>query len=146
MLPPVSALFALPQRAADLLRHYTLSDEDLQNIGARRRPRNKAGLRAAAVRAPANPGRLPWLRASSCRWPSWVSSAAFSGAPRRVSSSSGSAAKRKRRDAEAVIAEALSAPGRAGPPRSRRTFCGRTGEKRRLELALAAPGRRPRSW
>ena len=39
-----SALFALPQREADLLRHYTLSDEDLQNIGARRRPRNKLGF------------------------------------------------------------------------------------------------------
>ena len=39
-----SALFALPQREADLLRHYTLSDEDLQNIGARRRPSNKLGF------------------------------------------------------------------------------------------------------
>ena len=39
-----SALFALPQREADLLRYYTLSDEDLQNIGARRRPRNKLGF------------------------------------------------------------------------------------------------------
>ena len=39
-----SDLFALPQREADLLRHYTLSDEDLQNIGARRRPRNKLGF------------------------------------------------------------------------------------------------------
>ena len=28
-----AALFALPQREANLLRHYTLSDEDLQNIG-----------------------------------------------------------------------------------------------------------------
>ena len=27
------ALFALPQCEADLLRHYTLNDEDLQNIG-----------------------------------------------------------------------------------------------------------------
>ena len=39
-----SALFALPQREADLLRHYTLSDEDLQNIGVQRRPRNKLGF------------------------------------------------------------------------------------------------------
>ena len=35
-----SALFSLPQHEADLLRHYTLSDEDLQHIEARRRPRN----------------------------------------------------------------------------------------------------------
>ena len=28
-----SALFSLPQHEADLLRHYTLSDEDLQNMG-----------------------------------------------------------------------------------------------------------------
>ena len=47
-----SALFSLPQHEADLLRHYTLSDEDLQHIEARRRPRKQAGLRAAAVRAP----------------------------------------------------------------------------------------------
>ena len=32
-----SALFSLPEREADLLRHYTLSDEDLENINARRR-------------------------------------------------------------------------------------------------------------
>ena len=52
-----SALFSLPQREADLLRHYTLSDEDLQNIGARRRPRNKLGfaLQLCALRYP---GRL----------------------------------------------------------------------------------------
>ncbi len=52
-----SALFALPQREADLLRHYTLSDEDLQNIGARRRPSNKLGfaLQLCVLRYP---GRL----------------------------------------------------------------------------------------
>ena len=52
-----SALFALPQREADLLRHYTLSDEDLQNIAARRRPRNKLGfaLQLCVLR---HPGRL----------------------------------------------------------------------------------------
>ena len=52
-----SALFSLPQREADLLRHYTLSDEDLQNIGARRRPRNKLGfaLQLCVLRYP---GRL----------------------------------------------------------------------------------------
>ena len=52
-----SALFPLPQREADLLRHYTLSDEDLQNIGARRRPRNKLGfaLQLCVLR---HPGRL----------------------------------------------------------------------------------------
>ena len=52
-----SALFALPEREADLLRLYTLSDEDLQNIGARRRPRNKLGfaLQLCVLR---HPGRL----------------------------------------------------------------------------------------
>ena len=52
-----SALFALPQREADLLRYYTLSDEDLQNIGGRRRPRNKLGyaLQLCVLRYP---GRL----------------------------------------------------------------------------------------
>ena len=39
------------------VRHYTLSDEDLQNIGARRRPRNKLGfaLQLCVLR---HPGRL----------------------------------------------------------------------------------------
>ena len=57
-----SALFALPQREADLLRHYTLSEEDLQNIGARRRPRNKRGfaLQLCVLRHPA----ACWLPAS----------------------------------------------------------------------------------
>ena len=52
-----SALFDLPQREADLLRHYTLSDEDLQNIGARRHPHNKLGfaLQLCVLR---HPGRL----------------------------------------------------------------------------------------
>ncbi len=52
-----SALFSLPQREADLLRHYTLSDEDLQNIEVRRRPRNKLGfaLQLCVLRYP---GRL----------------------------------------------------------------------------------------
>ena len=52
-----SALFALPQREADLLRHYTLSDEDLQNIGARRRPHNKLGF-AVQLCVLRHPGRL----------------------------------------------------------------------------------------
>ena len=52
-----SALFSLPQQEADLLRHYTLSDEDLQHIEARRRPRNKLGfaLQLCVLRYP---GRL----------------------------------------------------------------------------------------
>ena len=52
-----SALFSLPQREADLLRHYTLSEEDLHNIGFRRRPRNKLGfaLQLCVLRYP---GRL----------------------------------------------------------------------------------------
>ena len=52
-----SALFALPQREADMLRHYTLSDEDLQNIGARRRPHNKLGF-AVQLCVLRHPGRL----------------------------------------------------------------------------------------
>ena len=52
-----SALFSLPQHEADLLHHYTLSDEDLQHIEARRRPRNKLGfaLQLCVLRYP---GRL----------------------------------------------------------------------------------------
>ena len=52
-----SALFSFPQREADLLRHYTLSDEGLQHIEARRRPRNKPGfaLQLCVLRYP---GRL----------------------------------------------------------------------------------------
>ena len=52
-----SALFPLPQREADLLRHYTLSDEDLQNMGDRRRPRNKLGF-ALQLWVLRYPGRL----------------------------------------------------------------------------------------
>ena len=47
-----TVLFYLPQRKSDLLGHDTLSEEDLQNIGARPAPSQHAGLRAAAVRAP----------------------------------------------------------------------------------------------
>ena len=66
-----SALFSLPQREADLLRHYTLSDEDLQNIGAPRRPRNKLGfaLQLCVLRYPGRflaaagerTGVTPWV-------------------------------------------------------------------------------------
>ena len=38
------ALFCVPGREADLLRPYTLSDKGLENINARRRPRNKMGF------------------------------------------------------------------------------------------------------
>ena len=31
-----SALFCVPEREADLLRHYTLSDAGLENINAKR--------------------------------------------------------------------------------------------------------------
>ncbi|MDE0003589.1 MAG: hypothetical protein OXQ29_12935 [Rhodospirillaceae bacterium] len=41
------------------MRHYTLSDEDLQNSGAGRRPGNKLELRPAAVRA--GPPWAAWL-------------------------------------------------------------------------------------
>ena len=55
-----SALFALPQREADLLRHYTLSDEDLQYEHVR--PVGTAGPRApspgrALRRAPSRDAR-----------------------------------------------------------------------------------------
>ena len=52
-----SALFSLRQHETELLRHYTLSDEDLQHIEARRRPRNKLGfaLQLCVLRYP---GRL----------------------------------------------------------------------------------------
>ena len=52
-----SALFSLRQREADLLRHCTVSDEDLQHIGARRRSVNKLGfaLQLCVLRYP---GRL----------------------------------------------------------------------------------------
>ena len=48
---------SLPQHETELLRHYTLSDEDLQHIEARRRPRNKLGfaLQLCVLRYP---GRL----------------------------------------------------------------------------------------
>ena len=57
--------------------NYTLSDEDLQNIGAPAASQQQAGLRAAAVRAPLTRAAC-WLRASSFRRPSWISSDASS--------------------------------------------------------------------
>ena len=39
-----SAPFSLPPREVDRRRHDTLSDDELQHIGARRRPRNKLGF------------------------------------------------------------------------------------------------------
>ena len=52
-----SALFSIPPREANLRRHDTLSDEDLQNIWARRRPRNKLGF-ALPLCVLRYPGRL----------------------------------------------------------------------------------------
>lgn len=37
-------LFGLPADDTQLLKHYTLSDEDLDHIGQRRRPRNRLGF------------------------------------------------------------------------------------------------------
>lgn len=51
------ALLALPTREADLIRHYTLSPDDLAVIARRRRPYNRLGfaLQLCALRYP---GRL----------------------------------------------------------------------------------------
>ena len=38
------ALLRLPTSQADLLKHYTLSDEDLGHIRQRRRPHNRFGF------------------------------------------------------------------------------------------------------
>ncbi len=52
-----SALFDLPTDEAAMLRHYTLADDDLKNIKARRRPENRIGfaLQLCGLRYP---GRL----------------------------------------------------------------------------------------
>lgn len=52
-----SALLDLPTDEASLLRHYTLADDDLEHIDARRRPENRIGfaLQLCALRYP---GRL----------------------------------------------------------------------------------------
>ena len=52
-----AALFDLPTVEADMLHHYTLSDDDLEIIRARRRPHNRFGfaLQLCALRYP---GRL----------------------------------------------------------------------------------------
>ncbi|MEJ8562349.1 Tn3 family transposase [Yoonia sp. GPGPB17] len=49
-----SALLDLPTDEMSLLRHYTLSDEDLENINERRRPENRLGfaLQLCALRYP----------------------------------------------------------------------------------------------
>lgn len=58
-----AALFDLPTDEISLLRHYTLSDEDLEYIRERRRPENKLGfaLQLCALRYPGRslaPGEL----------------------------------------------------------------------------------------
>lgn len=52
-----SALFDLPTDEVDLLRHYTLADDDLEHIRARRRPSNRLGF-AVQLCAFRYPGRL----------------------------------------------------------------------------------------
>ena len=57
------ALLRLPISQTDLLRHYTLSDEDLVHIRQRRRPHNRFGfaLQLCALRYPGRilaPGEL----------------------------------------------------------------------------------------
>ena len=52
-----ATLFDLPTAQADLLRHYTLADDDLDHIRVRRRPETRIGfaLQLCALRYP---GRL----------------------------------------------------------------------------------------
>lgn len=52
-----AALFDLPTSEAEMLRHYTLADDDLDHIRRRRRPENRIGfaLQLCALRYP---GRL----------------------------------------------------------------------------------------
>lgn len=52
-----ASLFDLPTHEAELLQHYTLADDDLEHIRARRRPENRIGfaLQLCALRYP---GRL----------------------------------------------------------------------------------------
>jgi TnpA family transposase len=52
-----AALFGLPIDEPALIRHYTLSDDDLSHVRRRRRPRNRLGfaLQLCALRYP---GRL----------------------------------------------------------------------------------------
>jgi TnpA family transposase len=52
-----STLFDLPTDETDLLRHYTLADDDLEHIRARRRPANRLGF-AVQLCAFRYPGRL----------------------------------------------------------------------------------------
>jgi len=58
-----SALFDLPTDEASMLLHYTLADDDLEHINARRRPENRIGfaLQLCALRYPGrllSPGEL----------------------------------------------------------------------------------------
>ena len=50
-------------RQAAAARHYTLSDEDLQNIGAKRRPRSKLGFALQLSRSTSQPSRRRTARA-----------------------------------------------------------------------------------
>lgn len=52
-----AALFDLPTGEASMLRHYTLADDDLDLIHARRRPHNRFGF-ALQLSALRYPGRL----------------------------------------------------------------------------------------
>ena len=52
-----AALFDLPTDEVSMLRHYTLADDDLEIIHARRRPHNRFGF-ALQLCAPRYPGRF----------------------------------------------------------------------------------------
>ena len=57
-----SALFALPQREADLLRHYTLSDEDRVVCGRGRDPTLSVSRCPYGLGARSSPGRAAGIR------------------------------------------------------------------------------------
>jgi hypothetical protein len=53
----LNALFALPTTEADLIRHYTLTPQDLAVIARRRRPHNRRNRRRLSCRT--NPALSP---------------------------------------------------------------------------------------
>lgn len=46
-----STFFDLPTDEVALLRHYTLDDDDIEHVRARRRPQNRLGFASSSVRS-----------------------------------------------------------------------------------------------